>query len=168
MNGYTNRRMNASALSATSRQPLSITRPWPRFGISTISVTPSFRFCFLYEAFVIANGAVLSFSVAGEDLTAGLAKWIRATISPHSGHGSHADPQPSDWWERLRNERRHAVAHAVREPERGVPDLDPDDPDVRTSFYNDARMLGRLVRLRVRQRWGDHAVYFRRRHDRHL
>ena len=46
-NGYTNRRMNASALSATSRQPLSITRPWPRFGISTISVTPSFSFCFL-------------------------------------------------------------------------------------------------------------------------
>ena len=46
-NGYTNRRMNASAVSATSRQPLSITSPWPLFGISTISVTPSFCFCFL-------------------------------------------------------------------------------------------------------------------------
>ena len=39
----TNRRTNARAVSATSRQPWSIVSPWPRPGISTISVTPSLR-----------------------------------------------------------------------------------------------------------------------------
>ena len=53
---------NASALSATSRQPLSIVSAWPRLGISTISVTPSLRFCRLNDAFAIAHGTVLSFS----------------------------------------------------------------------------------------------------------
>ena len=37
--------MNTSAVSATSRQPLSMVRAWPRFGISTNSVTPSLCFC---------------------------------------------------------------------------------------------------------------------------
>src|SRR5260370_19957602 len=37
----------ARAMSATSRQPLSMTREWPRLGSSTISVTPWLRFCFL-------------------------------------------------------------------------------------------------------------------------
>ncbi len=36
---------NASAVSATSRQPLSIVNECPRFGILTISVTAAFRFC---------------------------------------------------------------------------------------------------------------------------
>jgi hypothetical protein len=72
-------------------------------------------------------------------------------------------PTPTDWWEHLRNGRRHAVAHAVRDPQHGVPDLDPDDPENRSRFHNDARLLDDLVRLRIRQRWGEHAVYFRRR-----
>jgi hypothetical protein len=38
------RRMNFSAVSATSCQPLSMVSAWPRFGISTISVTLLF-FC---------------------------------------------------------------------------------------------------------------------------
>src|SRR5207244_2161686 len=53
---------NSSALSATSRQPLSITSACPRFGISAISVTPLLRSCRLNDAFAIAHGTVLSFS----------------------------------------------------------------------------------------------------------
>jgi hypothetical protein len=53
---------NARAVSATSRQPLSIVSACPRLGISTISATPSLRSCFLYEALAIAGGTVCSFS----------------------------------------------------------------------------------------------------------
>ena len=41
------RRTKARAVSATSRHPLSIVSACPRLGISTISVTPVLRFCFL-------------------------------------------------------------------------------------------------------------------------
>ena len=41
---YVKRWTNARAVSATSRQPLSIVNACPRPGISAISVTPSFRF----------------------------------------------------------------------------------------------------------------------------
>jgi hypothetical protein len=44
---FTKRVTNASAVSATSRQPLSMTSPCPRLGISMISVTAGLRFCFL-------------------------------------------------------------------------------------------------------------------------
>jgi hypothetical protein len=44
---YVNLLTKSSAVSQTSRQPLSIVSEWPRFGIFTISVTPSLRFCFL-------------------------------------------------------------------------------------------------------------------------
>ena len=43
----TNRLTNPSAVSATSRQPLSMVNAWPRPGISMNSVTPLFFFCFL-------------------------------------------------------------------------------------------------------------------------
>src|SRR5205085_5976608 len=56
------RRTKLRALSATSRQPPSMTSACPRLGISTISVTPSLRFCLLYEAFAIAQGTVWSLS----------------------------------------------------------------------------------------------------------
>jgi hypothetical protein len=36
-----NRSTKASAVSATSRQPLSMVRAWPRPGISVNSVTPA-------------------------------------------------------------------------------------------------------------------------------
>ena len=42
-----NRLTNSSAVSATSRQPLSIVSEWPRFGIFLISVTAELRLCFL-------------------------------------------------------------------------------------------------------------------------
>ena len=42
---YVKRLTNSSDLSATSRQPLSIVSAWPRFGTSTISVTPGLSFC---------------------------------------------------------------------------------------------------------------------------
>src|SRR5215831_24639 len=51
---------NSSAFSATSFQPASIVSACPRPGILTISVTPVFRLCFLYDAFAIAHGTVWS------------------------------------------------------------------------------------------------------------
>src|SRR4029077_16872141 len=56
--GAANRLTNASAVSATVRPPLSIVRACPRSGISTISVTPVLRSCFLKEAFAIVHGTV--------------------------------------------------------------------------------------------------------------
>jgi hypothetical protein len=44
---YTKRLTNASAVSATSRQPLSIVSACPRPAISAISVIPGLRCCFL-------------------------------------------------------------------------------------------------------------------------
>ena len=121
-----------------------------REGLSTES--PYFKFLAFWNAL----------DVAAEDVASGLPAWVRRAAGGLSGH---VDPPPADWWERLLNERRHAVAHAIRDPAlaRGVSDLDPDDPEVRSSFYNDARLLDDLVRLRVRERWGERAVYFRRR-----
>lgn len=100
--------------------------------------------------------------VACEDASSSLGAWIRETMEAHPGLGREDDP-PADWSEYLYNERRHAVAHAVRDPKYGVPDLDTDEPDTRGRFYQDARLVGDLVRLRVGERWGPHAVYFRRR-----
>ena len=60
--GYTNRWTKARAVSATSRQPLSMVSEWPRPLISTISVTPGLRFSRLYEALAIAHGTVWSSS----------------------------------------------------------------------------------------------------------
>ena len=40
-----NRLTKSSAVWATSRQPWSIVREWPRFGIFTISVTAGLRLC---------------------------------------------------------------------------------------------------------------------------
>ena len=42
---WANRLMKSSAVWATSRQPWSIVREWPRFGIFTISVTAGLRIC---------------------------------------------------------------------------------------------------------------------------
>jgi hypothetical protein len=124
-----------------------------REGVGTDS--PYFKFLAFWNAL----------EVAAEDVRAGRATWVRSTMASNAGLGDHVDPPPADWWDRLENERRHAVAHAIRDPARfpGVTDLDPDDPALRSSFYNDARLLDDLVRLRVRERWGDRAVYFRRR-----
>jgi hypothetical protein len=42
---YANRLTKSSAVWATSRQPWSIVREWPRFGTLTISVTAELRLC---------------------------------------------------------------------------------------------------------------------------
>jgi hypothetical protein len=42
---WVKRLTNARAVSATSRQPLSMVSAWPRFLISTISVTPWLPCC---------------------------------------------------------------------------------------------------------------------------
>jgi hypothetical protein len=55
---YANRLTNASAVSATSRQPLSIVSECPRSGTLTISVTPSLPRCFLNAAFAMDHGTV--------------------------------------------------------------------------------------------------------------
>src|SRR5262245_56050443 len=57
---YVNRRTKASASSATWRQPWSIVSEWPRPGIFTISVTPSFSLSCLYEALAMDHGTVWS------------------------------------------------------------------------------------------------------------
>jgi hypothetical protein len=102
--------------------------------------------------------------VACDDYPEGLPGWIRTT-APRCAHlrGGN-DPPPADWWEHLHNERRSAVAHAVREPGRG-PDLDPDDPDDQGKLGRDARMLEDLVSLRIHERWGAHPVWQRRHRD---
>src|SRR5262245_47517420 len=54
---------NESAGAITSSTPLSMTREWPRPGISMISVgLAGFLRCFLYDALAIAHGTVLSLS----------------------------------------------------------------------------------------------------------
>src|SRR2546421_2923715 len=58
--GLTKRWTKASAVSATSPQPLSIVNEWPRPFISTISVTPGLRFSSLYDALATAHGTVWS------------------------------------------------------------------------------------------------------------
>src|SRR5215469_831771 len=60
--GDTNRLTKSRAVWATSRQPWSIVREWPRLGIFTISVTPGLRRCRLQAAFAIAHGTVWSFA----------------------------------------------------------------------------------------------------------
>jgi hypothetical protein len=102
--------------------------------------------------------------VACEDLDGRLPNWIRTTL-PRYAHLRGGDEQaPDDWWEHLQNERRSAVAHAVRDPGRG-PDLDPNDPADRGKLGKDARLLEQLVRIRVQQRWGDHPLWPRPRDE---
>jgi hypothetical protein len=58
--GQTNRLRKDSAVSHTSRQPLSMVMECPRFSIDAISVTPGFFCCSLNAASLMAGGEVLS------------------------------------------------------------------------------------------------------------
>jgi hypothetical protein len=121
-----------------------------REGLGTIS--PYFKFLAFWNAL----------DVATEDYSGRLPAWIRATVPAYAHLRGGDDPPPADWFDHLSDERRHAVAHAVRDP--GKPqDLDPDDPDTQGRFTRDCRLFDHLVQMRVQQRWGDHAIYFRRR-----
>ena len=72
---------------------------------------------------------------------------------------------PAELWTYMNHERRHAVAHAVRNRDR--PELDPNDPALRGRFYRDSRVLRVLVKDRVRERWGPYVVWERRRPGEH-
>jgi hypothetical protein len=64
------------------------------------------------------------------------------------------DPTPAaatSWADYFRDSNRNAIAHAVRSP--GKPVLDPDEPADRERLISDNRLLARLVRERVKQRW---------------
>jgi hypothetical protein len=100
--------------------------------------------------------------VACEDFEGGLPPWIRATAPRYAHVRGEAAPPADDWWDYLQNDRRSAVAHAVRDPDRGE-ELDPNDPADRGKLGTDARFLDELVQVRIRERWGDYAVWRRRR-----
>jgi hypothetical protein len=117
-----------------------------RDGLNTGS--PFFKFLAFWNAL----------DVAVEDYEGRLPAWIRATLPNYAQLRGGDDPPPDDWWEHLQNERRSAVAHAVRDRDRG-PDLDPDDPDDQGKLGRDARMLEQLVRLRIHERWGDQLIW---------
>jgi hypothetical protein len=121
-----------------------------REGLGTAS--PYFRFLAFWNAL----------DVATEDFAGGLPAWLRTTMPTYAHLRGGDDPPPADWYDHLSDERRHAVAHAVREPGRPH-DLDPDDPDAQGRFARDARLFDQLVQIRVRERWGDYAVTQRRR-----
>lgn len=87
--------------------------------------------------------------------------WVRANQQRHAYHWGGEQP-PADLWVYLHEERRHAAAHAIRDrPD--LPELDPNDPDERARFHTDSRLVATLVKDRVRERWGQHAVWERRR-----
>jgi hypothetical protein len=101
----THRRTDASALSAISRQPLSMVSACPRPGIFSISVTPWLSCCCLKEALAIAHGAV----------------WSRSPAMSSSG------PRSGSWcrpWPRSRDSGRQAAqapdGAAVPQPARGL------------------------------------------------
>lgn len=119
-----------------------------RDGLNTGS--PFFKFLAFWNALDIAT----------EDFEGGLPAWLRARLPQYAHLRGGNDPAPDDWWEHLQNERRSAVAHAVRDPGRG-PDLDTDDESDRSKLGRDARMLQTLVQIRVHERWGDHPVWAR-------
>jgi hypothetical protein len=101
-------------------------------------------------------------------LVGALVRLMRAPIEeePPGNAGSILAPRHvnDDWWTHVFNERRSAIAHAVRDPDRPE-DLDPDGPDMQGRFGLDAPLLDDLVHMRVQERWGQHAVMRLRRRD---
>jgi hypothetical protein len=102
--------------------------------------------------------------VACEDAAGGLRAWVEAAAPRYKHVRGQGASQVEDWWNYLQNDRRNAVAHAIREPGRGE-ELDPNDPDDRGKLGTDARLLDELVQARIQERWGDFAVWRRPRPD---
>jgi hypothetical protein len=121
------------------------------YGDGMATASPFFRFLALYNAL----------EVACEDHPGGMGAWLRANAGARPYHWERTPP-PADLWTYVRDESRHAVAHAVRDPGRG-PAIDPNDPEERARFYGDSRLLADFVKDRVRERWGPHAIWGRRR-----
>jgi hypothetical protein len=121
-----------------------------RDGLNTVS--PFYKFLAFWNAL----------DVACENFEGALPAWVRANAPNHVHLRGQAAEPVDDWWDYLQNDRRSAVAHAVREPDRGE-ELDPNDPDDRDKLGTDASFLDELVQVRIRERWGDYAVWRRRR-----
>lgn len=98
--------------------------------------------------------------VACENVDGGLPPWLRAQAEQYAHVRGQGAPAVDDWWDHLQNDRRSAVAHAVRDAGRGV-ELDPNDPVDRGKLGTDALLLDQLVQVRVHERWGAHPVYGR-------
>jgi Methylamine utilization protein MauJ len=101
--------------------------------------------------------------VACEDHPGALQAWVEQTAGQYWHLRGASDPAPADTWDYLNEASRNAVAHAVRYP--GRPALDPDAPEDRARLSQDKRLVQSLVDIRVRERWGDYAVYEHRRRD---
>lgn len=125
-----------SELLTVADERLHIVMGYWRDGCSTGS--PFFRFLAFWNALDIACENV------------DMPTWVRAQSKAMADR---IEGQPADLWLHLHDERRHAVAHAVREPDK-PDDLDPNDPSMRMRFDMDSRVLATLVRQRVNERWG--------------
>ena len=77
-------------------------------------------------------------------------QFLDAEAPRHAGAFDY-NPAPANWHRYLYDSNRNAIAHAVRRP--GKPLLDPDLPHDRSRLYRDSRLLERLVRTAVEQRW---------------
>ena len=134
------------------RDRLRLVLGYSREGFNTAS--PYFKFLAFWNAL----------EVACEDYPGGMRAWLGERMAEHPYLRGGDLPPPDDWWDYLFEERRSAIAHAVREPGRAE-DLDPDDPDMQGRFGTDARLLDDLVHMRVQERWGQHAVMRLRRRE---
>ncbi len=154
-----------SRLHFVAASPTICTRLPPR---SSSATTSGYGECSAYFREALGTGSPFfkflaywnALSVACVDLDGELKPWLVATMEKHPNLRGDNKPPPPDWWEYLFWEQRGAVAHAVR-GEKYPPEMDPDDPETQSRFDVDARLLQDLVRIRVRERWGDHAVYGR-------
>jgi hypothetical protein len=91
----------------------------------------------------------------------GLRGWICETV-PRFGTYTRHLPEGADPWDYLYDSSRNAVAHAIRTSD-DRPALDPDLLPDRGRLMGDSRLLQMLVKNRVAERWGQHAVWVRRR-----
>src|SRR6266852_3132771 len=82
-----------SAVSATSRQPWSIVREWPRFGIFTISVTPGLRLC--RPTLVIAGVVGLCLLLVARGYAVSSLHSLQGQPTPTSTEASRLSPKPT-------------------------------------------------------------------------
>ena len=131
-----------------------LTRVMGYFRDAESTASPFYRFLAFYNAL----------DVACEDFDGALPAWVRQARGHEYLWGD--EGRPAELWTYMNDERRHAVAHAVRDRDR--PELDPNDPAARARFYRDSKVLAVLVKDRVRERWGAYVVRERRRPPAHI
>lgn len=126
-----------------------LTRVMGYYRDAEATASPFYRFLAFFNAL----------DVACEDFDGALPRWVAQARGHEYLWGD--DSPPDDLWPYINDERRHAVAHAVRDRDR--PELDPNDPALRGRYFRDSKVVAVLVKDRVRERWGQHAVWGRRR-----